>query len=39
VGASLWRATFTSIPLLAYIVVTVAAGIAMILMPSFKMPF
>ncbi|MDR2162693.1 MAG: CPBP family intramembrane metalloprotease [Clostridiales Family XIII bacterium] len=39
VGPALWGAAFTSIPMLAYIAVTVAAGIAMILMPSFRMPF
>jgi hypothetical protein len=38
VGAALWRAAFTSVPLLIYIVVTVVAGIAMIFLPTFELP-
>jgi membrane protease YdiL (CAAX protease family) len=38
VGAALWRAAFTSIPLLAYIAITLAAGIAMIFLPTFTLP-
>jgi hypothetical protein len=37
VGAALWRAAFTSIPLLVYIVLTLGAGIAMIFLPSFTL--
>jgi membrane protease YdiL (CAAX protease family) len=38
VGAALWRAAFTSIPLLVYIVLTLGAGMAMIFLPSFTLP-
>jgi hypothetical protein len=37
-GATLWRAAFTSIPLLIYIVITLGAGIMMIALPSFNIP-
>jgi membrane protease YdiL (CAAX protease family) len=37
VGASLWRAASTSIPLLAYIAVTLCAGIVIIALPSFDL--
>jgi membrane protease YdiL (CAAX protease family) len=37
-GAALWRAAFTSIPLLIYIVITAGAGIIMIALPSFSIP-
>jgi membrane protease YdiL (CAAX protease family) len=36
-GTALWRATFTSIPLLLYIAATVSAGIAMIIFPAFNL--
>jgi predicted secreted protein len=36
--AALWRAAFTSIPLLIYIIVTVTAGIAIIAIPSLNLP-
>jgi membrane protease YdiL (CAAX protease family) len=38
VGASLWRAAFTSIPLLVYIAITLVAGIGMVASPSFNLP-
>jgi membrane protease YdiL (CAAX protease family) len=37
-GAALWRAAFTSIPMLLYIIVTVGLGILMIAAPSFNIP-
>jgi membrane protease YdiL (CAAX protease family) len=36
VGAALWRAAFTSIPLLIYIVITVGIGLGMVFIPSFS---
>jgi membrane protease YdiL (CAAX protease family) len=36
-GAALWRAAFTSIPLLVYLVLTLGAGIAMIFIPTFTL--
>ncbi|MDR1292888.1 MAG: CPBP family intramembrane metalloprotease [Clostridiales Family XIII bacterium] len=37
-GAALWRAAFTSVPLLIFIVVTFGAGIGMIAAPTFSIP-
>jgi membrane protease YdiL (CAAX protease family) len=37
-GTILWRAAFTSIPLLIYIVITLGAGIVMVAIPSFNIP-
>jgi membrane protease YdiL (CAAX protease family) len=37
-GAALWRAAFTSIPLLIYIVITLGSGIAMVALPSLHIP-
>jgi membrane protease YdiL (CAAX protease family) len=37
VGSALWRAAFTSVPLLIYIAVILAVGIAMIALPDFNL--
>ncbi|MDR1042613.1 MAG: CPBP family intramembrane metalloprotease [Clostridiales Family XIII bacterium] len=37
-GATLWKAAFTSIPMLIYIVITLGAGIGMIALPSLNIP-